>query len=53
MCHAAPVETDSAVSVLKSVVAKPGAVPAPVVLDAMLQLEAAKLPVSDAGVYGR
>ncbi|WIA20635.1 hypothetical protein OEZ85_005016 [Tetradesmus obliquus] len=41
---AASVDTDSALSVIKSCVAKPGAVPAPVVLDAMLQLEAAKLP---------
>lgn len=46
---AASVDTDSAVSVIKSCVAKPGAVPAPVVLDSMLQLEAAKLPVSGTG----
>jgi hypothetical protein len=36
---------DSTVALLKRVATKPGAVPAPVVLDAMLSLEKAKLPV--------
>lgn len=41
---ASAVDTDKAVSVIKSAVEKPNSVPAPVVLDAMLQLEAQKLP---------
>jgi hypothetical protein len=40
--------TSAAVSIIKQAVAKPNSVPAPAVLDAMLQLEAAKLPVSTA-----
>lgn len=46
MTAASAVDTDKAVSVIKSAVEKPNSVPAPVVLDAMLQLEAQKLPVS-------
>eukprot|EP00878_Enallax_costatus_P002035 GHUV01002199.1.p1 GENE.GHUV01002199.1~~GHUV01002199.1.p1 ORF type:complete len:285 (+),score=64.09 GHUV01002199.1:117-857(+) len=42
---ASAVDTGSAVAVIKSAVEKPNSVPAPVVLDAMLQLESQKLPV--------
>lgn len=43
---AGSVDTDKAVSVIKSAVDKANSVPAPLVLDAMLQLEAQKLSVS-------
>eukprot|EP00879_Flechtneria_rotunda_P012705 GHRR01013267.1.p1 GENE.GHRR01013267.1~~GHRR01013267.1.p1 ORF type:complete len:101 (+),score=27.35 GHRR01013267.1:103-405(+) len=41
----APVDTDKVVAVIKQCIDKPNSVPAPVVLDAMLQLESQKLPV--------
>jgi hypothetical protein len=43
---AAPADTSQAAKVVKQAVAKANSVPAPAVLSAMLDLEAAKLPVS-------
>ena len=45
----AEVSSSQAVAIIKQCVQKPNSVPAPAVLSAMLDLEAAKLPVSGTG----
>ena len=46
MTAAAPADASQAVAIVKQAVTKANSVPAPAVLSAMLDLEAAKLPVS-------